>query len=141
MSIGASIPIPFDYLRTTDSKKAEHLALAKATEYQKSAVLDDIGREIEQSLAAWQRAVSQEKNYRETLVPSAHNTLEAALLAYETDRTNFFSIYRSELDLIQLERAIRSARITTRQMKAKIETLIGEDMETVRKSDGNRGEP
>ena len=57
------------------------------------------------------------------------------------DRADFFSIYRSELDLIQFERAIRSARITTRQMKAEIETIIGKNIETARQSDENRVEP
>lgn len=135
LSIGAAVPLPFDYLGATDAKRAEHLERAKAVEYEKSAVLDEIGASLERSLAAWQRAYSKEKNYREILVPQAQRTLEAAMLAYETDRADFFSIYRSEVDLIEFERAIRSARITTRQMKAKIETIIGEDLKTVASSD------
>jgi outer membrane protein TolC len=135
MSIGAAIPIPFDYLGTTDAKRAAHLEQAKATEYQKSAVMDEIGTDIERSLAAWQRAYSKEKNYSETLVPAAQKTLESAMLAYETDRADFFSIYRSEVDLIEFERAIHSARMTTRRMKAKIETTIGKAIETVASSD------
>ena len=135
MSIGAAIPLPFDYLGRTDAASAEHLERAKATEYQKSAVMDEIGADIEKSLAAWQRAYSKERNYQETLVPEARKTLESAMIAYETDRADFFSIYRSEVDLIEFESAIRSARITTRRMKAKIETIVGQDLETVASSD------
>ena len=137
MSIGAAIPIPFDYLGRTDAERAAHLEQAEAVEYQKAAVIDEIGTDIEKGLAAWQRAYSKEKNYAEKLVPAAGKTLDAAMLAYETDRADFFSIYRSEVDLIEFERAIRSARITTLQMKAEIETAVGKDIESVATGDAN----
>lgn len=137
MSIGAAVPLPFDYLDRADATRAEHLERAKAIEYRKNVVIDEIGTDIEKSLAVWQRAYSKERNYRETLVPQAQKTLEAAMLAYETDRADFFSIFRSEVDLIEFERAIRSARITTRQMKAKIETIVGKDIEAVATGDAS----
>ncbi len=135
MSIGVAVPLPLDYLGSTGAARAEHLEQAKVAEYQKSSVLDEIGTSIERALAGWQRAFSQEKNYREKLVPEARKTLDAAMLAYETERTDFFSIYRSEVDLIDFERTIRSAQITTQQKKAEIETIIGEDIERVARSD------
>jgi outer membrane protein TolC len=139
LSIGAAIPLPFDYLGTTDAKKTEHLELAKASEQNKSGALDEIASGIEKSLAAWQRAVTQERTYRESLVPQAQKTLDAALLAYETDRTDFFSIYRAELDLIQFERTIRTARITTAQMKVSVEALVGRDLGSVTPEEKTRG--
>jgi outer membrane protein TolC len=131
MSIGASLPIPFDYANSNNAKKAQYLALAEATQQQKLSVEDEISAEIEKNIATWQRAYRQERNYEDVLIPQAVKTLESALLAYETDRADFFSVYSSELDLIHFERVIRKARITTWQMKVKIEMLTGNAVEEV----------
>lgn len=125
MSIGASIPIPFDYTDSTGGKKAQHLALAAAADEMRAATLDGIASDIERSLATWRRALSKERNYKEQLVPEARRSLEAALTAYETDRTDFSSIFRAEVDLIRFERTIRAARIEAAQMKFAIEALVG----------------
>ncbi len=129
LSIGASVPLPFDFLDTADARKAGQLELAQAAQHGRSGALDDIAFGLEKSLAAWRRALSKEETYRETLVPQARRTLDAALLAYETDRTDFFSIYRAELDLIAFERTIRTARITTAKMKVAVEALVGTDLD------------
>jgi outer membrane protein TolC len=125
MSIGASIPIPFDYTGSTDGEKAQYLELAAAAEEQRAATLDGIASDIERSLAAWRRAISKERNYEEQLIPEARMSLEAALTAYETARTDFSSIYRAEVDLITFERTIRAARVEAAQMKVEIEALVG----------------
>ena len=129
LSIGAAVPLPFDYLGTSDAKKAGHLNQAQASEQEKNGALDDIASGIEMHLAVWQRAVSKEETYRDSLVPLARETLSAALLSYETDRADFFPIYRAELDLIQFERTIRTARIATAQMKVAVEALVGKDLD------------
>ncbi len=131
LSIGASVPLPFDYLDTTDAQKAGHLEEARAAQHGRIGALDDIAFGLEKSLAAWRRALSKEETYRESLVPQARRTLDASLLAYETDRTDFFSIYRAELDLIAFERTIRTARITTAKMKVAVEAMVGTELDAV----------
>jgi outer membrane protein TolC len=133
LSIGVSMPIPFDYTGATEARKRAALEQAGATERGRAGAIDDIAANLERALAGWKRAVGKEKTYRERLVPAAHNTLDASLLAYETDRTDFFSIYRSELDLIQFERAIRTALAQAAKMQVTIETLIGVRLEDATK--------
>ena len=82
-----------------------------------------------QDLAIWNRAISKEQTYRTRLAPEARKTLDAALLAYETDRTDFFSIYRAQLDIIQFERVVRMAQVEAAQMKVAVEMLVGVSIE------------
>ncbi|MBW2277682.1 MAG: TolC family protein, partial [Deltaproteobacteria bacterium] len=125
MSLGASIPIPFDYTNSTNGKKAQHLAMAAAADEMRAAALDGIASDLERSLATWLRALSKERNYKEQLVPEGQRSLEASLTAYETGRADFSSIFRAELDLIRFERTIRVARVEAAQAKVAVEALVG----------------
>jgi outer membrane protein TolC len=125
MSIGASVPIPINYTKSNEAQEKQYLELANAAELNYLAELDAIASGLEKDLAAWNRAISKEKTYRTRLAPEAKNTLDAALLAYETDRTDFFSIYRAQLEIIQFERVIRIAQVEAAQMKIAVETLVG----------------
>ncbi len=125
MSIGASVPIPINYNKSYEAQEKQYLELANAAEQSYLAELDVIASGLENDLAAWNRAVSKEIAYRTRLAPGAKNTLDAALLAYEADRTDFFSIYRAQLDIIQFERVIRIAQVEAAQMKIAVETLVG----------------
>jgi len=131
MSLGLGVPLPFNYTDSSDAKKQQLLSMAASAEFEYKALLDRIKAEIEQSLAAWNRAVQKSGNYRNRLVPAAQKTLDASLLAYETDRADFFSIYRAELDLLEFERAITTASIQAARMKARIETVTGTDLDEV----------
>jgi cobalt-zinc-cadmium efflux system outer membrane protein len=125
MSIGASVPIPINYTKSYESQEKQYLELAGSAEQSYLAELDVIASGLAEDLAAWDRAVSKEKTYRTRLAPEAKHTLDAALLAYETDRTDFFSIYRAQLDIIQFERVVRMAQVEAAQMKIAVETLVG----------------
>lgn len=127
LSIGASMPLPFDYAGSTEARKESLLERASAVELAREGKVDEIASALENALATWKRAVSKERTYREVLVPRATRTLDAALLAYETDRADFFSVYRAELDLIQFERAIRSSAVLAWKMKVTVGTLVGTD--------------
>lgn len=124
-SIGASMPIPIDYSGSTDARKRSALEKASAAESTREGALDEIAAGIERALAAWRRAVDKVATYRERLVPDARNSLDAALLAYETDRTDFSSVYRAELELVRFERTILTARAQAAKAKVAVEALIG----------------
>ncbi len=129
MSIGASVPIPINYTGSNKAQEKQYLELAGAAEQSYLAELDVIASGVEKNLAIWNRALSKENTYRTRLAPDAKKILDAALLAYETDRTDFFSIYRAQLDIIQFERVVRMARVEAAQMKVAVETLIGVPIE------------
>ncbi len=138
LSLGASVPLPFDYLSSRDAKKEESLLTAFASNQHYLVHVDKISAELQKSLVAWKRAVKKAKTYREKLVIGASKTFTSALLAYENDRTSFYSVYRAQVDLIEYERAIRIAEIEAAGMKIEIETLVGVDLE---KGDTKRSDP
>jgi outer membrane protein TolC len=131
MSIGASVPIPINYTKSYKAQEKQYLELASSAEQSHLAELDVIASGLEKELAAWNRAISKEKTYRTRLAPESKNILDAALLAYETNRTDFFSIYRAQLDIIQFERVIRMAQVEAAQMKVAVETLVGTPIDGV----------
>jgi outer membrane protein TolC len=140
MSIGAAIPIPLNYTGSFDAKKRHNLEMAAAVEESHKAALDEIATEIEKQLATRERATTKQKFYVEQLVPETNRALEAALLSYETGRSDFFSIYRNELDLIKFERAIAMARIQAIQAEVAIETQIGAPLDGGSPTTGKDGE-
>ncbi len=128
LSIGASVPLPFDFTGRSGALAREQRELASATQLASQALVDDISEEIAKELARWRRSSAQARSYRETLIPKARQTLDAALLAYETDRADFWAVYRAELELIDLERTLRFAAAHALISRAQIEALIGAEL-------------
>lgn len=129
LSIGASIPIPLDYAGRTRALSQEQSELSEATILSKEALADDIAQGIARQLARWRRAASKAENHRVILVPKARDAFSAALLAYETDRADFWAVYRAELELIDLERALRTATAEALISWVAIERLVGGELE------------
>lgn len=128
MSIGASVPLPFDFTGRSESLVRGERLLADAARFGSEALRDTIAEGIHRELARWRRSATQARNYRETLIPTARETQNAALLAYETDRADFWSVYRAEVDLVELEGIFRSAAAEAFIARTRIEELIGADL-------------
>jgi len=124
-TVGFSVPLPFDYTGRADAQREQHLALAASADESYRAALDGIRASLAASLAAWQRAAEKALNYSVNIIPSADQTLKATLAAYQTDRADFASLYQAEVQLLQFERAARTAQATTQIERSQVEASVG----------------
>jgi outer membrane protein TolC len=124
-SVGLSVPLPIDYNNRYQAKEAEHLILADAAEHSRRSAEDQIKATLETSLAAWERAYQKVTFYRKELILEADRTLKATLAAYRTDRADFASLFQAELQLLQFDRAILIAKVTTQLEQVKVELEVG----------------
>ncbi len=125
VSIGVSVPLPFDYKGRFKARRQQYLAEAQAAEARYLSFLDDIKAGLEASLSAWQRAASKARFYGRSLVPQARETLEATLFAYQTGKADFESLFKAELELLDFERTLLRATVETAIRRAEIEGLVG----------------
>lgn len=130
LSVGMSVPIPFDFKDRYDAKSRAHLADALASEEKYDLVLDEISSSLEKSLSKWERSCEKVRTYTEKLIPQAEATLEAALSAWQVGRTEFSSLYQAEVQLLSFEETVIDARAQTVLMSLEVERLVGESPTT-----------
>ena len=125
LSVGMSVPIPFDFTDRYDAKWRAYHAESLASEQKYKSVLDEISSGLEKSLSKWERSCGKVKTYRGQLIPDAMATLDAALSAWQVGRTGFSSLYQAELQLLDFEKAIIMAQAQTVLMSLEIQRLAG----------------
>ncbi|GAB4302638.1 MAG: TolC family protein [Myxococcota bacterium] len=131
LSVGISLPLPFDYTNRFDNMRLEMLEKASSAEFARKKTADAIAFELKKGLSMWKRAFQKARTYETEIYPSAERTLAAALLAYQTDRADFASLYQAEVELIDFEREIYTAKVDAAIMKIHIETMLGSGLENL----------
>ncbi len=125
MTLGLSLPLPFDYTGRAAEQRAAHRSTAAATTARRSAELDRIRARIQTALADWERAAAKARTYGQGLIPDSRRTLESTQAAYQSDRADFASLYQAELQLLEFERARLAAVAQTRIQQATLDQLTG----------------
>ncbi|WP_456430821.1 TolC family protein [Thermosulfuriphilus sp.] len=129
ISLGISIPLPFDYKGRFEARRQQFLAEARAAEARYRRLVDEIGARLEAALSAWERAAKKAEFYQKGLVPKARETLTATLSAYQTGKADFESLFKAELELLDFERTVLRATAETAIQRAEIEALIGQQLQ------------
>jgi outer membrane protein TolC len=125
ITLGVGIPLPLFYSSRYGARAQEATASARATDAQRTALLDTISGGLGEALAGWQRAFDQVNRYKDQLVPGAHKALDATFSSYQVDRADFSSLYEAELELLNFEGTIRIAVVQGLLAQTRIEQLIG----------------
>jgi len=125
MSLGMSVPLPTAAAKRWGRTEAEHEALARSANAQAEATLDRLAADIDGAVARWERGAGKATRYRDELIPTARSALDATLAAYQVDRADFASLYRAEVQLLELERAARTAQIETRLAQVALWQALG----------------
>jgi cobalt-zinc-cadmium efflux system outer membrane protein len=81
--------------------------------------------EVETALIKVRSAQKSMKLYRDTLTPQAEATFQAALVAYQNDRTDFLSLIDSENMLLDVETSVFKASAEADARLADLERAIG----------------
>ncbi len=126
VSVGVSVPIPFDYSNRYEATTRARLANALAYEEKHKSILDVISSDIDKSLSKWERSYQKASTYSERLIPEARATLDAALSAWQVGRADFTSLYQAELQLLNFEESVVVAKAQTVLMSIEVEFLVGE---------------
>jgi len=125
VSLGVSVPLPLDLPERREASRAAYLAEARAAERGRDAATYELRAGVERALATSARALSMAAAYEESLIKQARATLDAATAAYQSGRADFASLFQAEVQLLQLERALRRARFTAMSASIEVETLVG----------------
>ena len=101
--------------------------LGAAKERQQS-IANNVMGELQETIAAYEAAVNQERLIADTLLPQAELTFRSALAGYENGKVDFAT-------LLDAQRAIRlarqgqiKARVEQEVRLAEIERMIGEEL-------------
>jgi cobalt-zinc-cadmium efflux system outer membrane protein len=127
-SAGVAIPLPWFWNdRRWGELAQEQRARQRSFDSARSARLDDVRGRLDAALARWRRADEKTRTYEGELFPEQQRTLESALASYRVGRAEFATLYRVELELLDFERAIRTARADAARASVDIATLVGKD--------------
>lgn len=125
VSTGLSLAIPLASGRQAAGFATAHTQAANQAANQKAALIDRIRSDLEAAVAAWKRAEQKARVYRDNLLPAAQTALDATLADYRVDKAEFASLYQAELELLNLERALRTATVATHIEEVAARTAAG----------------
>jgi len=125
VSVGVSVPIPWGSRKRGLGKQAAHLQGERGAQAQLAAMLDTIESESISIHSSWSRAFEKASNYRDSILPSSHATLETTLSDFSVGTADFSSLYESEVELLILEKAYLAAAIETRLQRAAAQSTVG----------------
>jgi outer membrane protein TolC len=125
VSAGVSIPIPWGSGQRSRAQQAARLQAARGGHARLTAELDRIESELASVHARWGRAFEQAVAYRDRLTPDARAALDASFANYTVGRADFATLFEAEVDLLGLERTLRSASVETLIQEAVASAIIG----------------
>ncbi len=123
--IEVNIPIRFD-ARHAQEREASAM-LAAARERQQSIENQVVG-ELQESLAAFEAAESQERLIADTLLPQAELTFRSALSGYETGKVDFATLLDAQRAIKRARQDLLKARVEQELRISEIERMVGEEL-------------
>ncbi len=124
-SVGLSVPLPTASARRYGGRQSEHQALARAARSSVHSTEADIRADLDGSVARWQRAQGKADTYRGQLIPDARTTLDATLSAYQVGRADYATLFHAQVQLLDLERALRVAEAGAALAEVDVAELLG----------------
>lgn len=125
VSAGISVPLPWGSGQRSRAERAARLQAARAARARLTAELDRIESKLTATHARWTRMFQQAVTYRDGLTPDARAALDASFTDYTVGRADFSTLFEAEVDLLNLERTLRSATVETRIQRAVAQATIG----------------
>lgn len=121
LSIGVTIDVPlFKEKRQDRQLKASQHQLGASQQMLDQRYLE-LKQKLDQDYAGWKRLQERHRFYHEKLIPQAEQNSEAALFAYQNDRTDFTSLMRARITA--LDTHLKAIRINVNRVKAQARVL------------------
>lgn len=121
VSVGVTVDLPLFREKRQDRRlKASQYQLGASQQMRDQRYLQ-LRQELDKAFADWQRLDERQALYQQTLIPQAEQNSEASLFAYQNDRTDFPTLMRSRITV--LETHLKSIRIHVDRVKAQARVL------------------
>ncbi len=125
VSLGVSLPLPLFYDDRWGSEERQNEKLAEATVQERDAALDLMRGDVGGVVADWKRSAQKARTYREELIPEARMSLDATFASYRVGRADFASLFQAEVELLNFERATRTAAMDAAEARVRAEEIVG----------------
>ena len=120
-SVGVTVDIPLFKEKRQDRRlKSSQYKLGASTQKRDQQYLE-LKQMLDKEYAEWKRLQQRHLFYHDTLIPQAKQNSEAALFAYQNDRTDFPALMRARIT--ELDTHLKSIRINVNRVKAQARVL------------------
>jgi outer membrane protein TolC len=120
-SIGVTVDVPLFKEKRQDRRlKSGQYKLGASKQKQDQQYLE-LKQMLDKEYADWKRLNQRHLFYHDTLIPQARQNSEAALFAYQNDRTDFTALMRAHIT--ELDSHLQSIRINVNRVKAQARVL------------------
>lgn len=121
LSIGVTVDLPLFKEKRQDRRlKASQYQLGASQQMRDQRYLQ-LQQELDKAFADWKRLDERKNFYQQNLIPQAAQNSEASLFAYQNDRTDFPTLMRSRITV--LETHLKAIRIDVDRVKAQAQVL------------------
>jgi outer membrane protein TolC len=120
-SVGVTVDVPLFKEKRQDRRlKSRQYKLGASKQKQDLQYLE-LKQMLDKEYTDWKRLQQRHLFYHDTLIPQARQNSEAALFAYQNDRTDFTALMRARIT--ELDTHLKSIRINVNRVKAQARVL------------------
>jgi len=121
--------LPWLNRKRRDAEIAEAASQTTMPEAELASMQNAVLGQIREALVGAQAAQRLARMYHDDLRPQAEATLEASVVAYENDKTDFFDLLDSQMSLVDIDLAWIQAQGEFNAHLAELELAIGKPLE------------
>lgn len=126
LSAMVTFDLPIFTGKRQDKRVAASVEESDALRYARDAIHFELQRMLEADYARWQQLSVREQGYSDTIVPAARNNAEAAMSAYSNGVTDFNTLVRANLSVLDSRLQALRTRVERLQAQARLLYLAGE---------------
>lgn len=124
VSVGVSVPLPWDRGNRQDRETAAKLALAEQARAQREETLRAHVAEVRVMIAEWQNGRERLERYGRDLVPLARERARAALAAYQGGRTSLAELLAARRNETEVRTQALQLEMETARVWAQLSFLV-----------------
>jgi len=136
-SVGVTFNLPFQQERRramiTESTSETSMAMEEL-----NGLKNNISYTISDTMAQLERRKSLVELYKGGIIPQAEQSLESAVISYRVNKVDFLTLLDGRISLFNYERELYMSQAEYMMGLAKLEAVVGVDVVTVDKSEGQR---
>ncbi len=127
--VEGSMNLPWLNRHRHDAEIAESTARATEQDAELAALRNAAFGQIQEALVEAQAAQRLARMYRDDLRPQAEATLQASLIAYENDKTDFLDLLDSQMTVVDIDLSLFQATADFNKRMADLELAAGAPIE------------
>lgn len=126
-SVMVMVDLPLFTAKRQDKRLAASLQEQDSVMQKREARYRELKSQLERQHAQWQRLDERLRGYQYRLIPKAMSNSEAALNAYQSDRSDFISLMRARITELDTKLSALRLEIDRAKIQAELLYLAGEE--------------